>query len=54
VPLGNRLSNAGTTEHFATEREVIFTLIGKPNQVEAITSNFENREPKLVDVGWLL
>ena len=47
----NRLSNAGAAEHFAAEREIIFTLIGKPHQVEAITANFENREPKFEDVG---
>jgi hypothetical protein len=26
-------------------------LIGSPNQVEAITANFEKREPKFGDVG---
>jgi enoyl-CoA hydratase/carnithine racemase len=46
----NRISNAGAAEHFAAEREIIFTLIGKPHQVEAITANFENREPKFGDV----
>jgi enoyl-CoA hydratase/carnithine racemase len=47
----NRLSNAGAAEHFAAEREIIFGLIGKPHQVEAITANFENRAPKFEDVG---
>ena len=47
----NRLSNAGAAEHFAAEREIIFTLIGKPHQVEAITANFENRAPVFKDVG---
>jgi enoyl-CoA hydratase/carnithine racemase len=47
----NRLSNAGATEHFAAEREIIFKLIGSPNQVEAITANFENRAPKFRDLG---
>ena len=42
MPFGNRLSNAGATERFAAEREIIFTLIGKPHQVEAITANFES------------
>jgi enoyl-CoA hydratase/carnithine racemase len=42
----NRILNAGAAEHFAAEREIIFTLIGKTHQVEAITANFENREPK--------
>jgi enoyl-CoA hydratase/carnithine racemase len=46
----NRLSNAGAAEHFAAEREIIFGLIGKPHQVEAITANFENRAPKFSDV----
>jgi enoyl-CoA hydratase/carnithine racemase len=45
----NRLSNAGAAEHFAAEREIIYTLIGSPNQVEAITANFENRAPKFTD-----
>ena len=45
----NRLSNAGAAEHFAAEREIIFGLIGKPHQVEAITANFENRAPKFAD-----
>lgn len=45
----NRLSNAGAAEHFSTEREIIFKLIGSPNQVEAITANFENRAPKFTD-----
>ena len=47
----NRLSNAGAAEHFAAEREIIFKLIGSPNQVEAITANFENRAPVFRDVG---
>ena len=46
----NRLSNACAAEHFAAEREIIFGLIGKPHQVEAITANFENRAPKFSDV----
>ena len=46
----NRLSNAGAAEHFAAEREIIFGLIGKPHQVEAITANFENRAPKFSDI----
>jgi len=46
----NRISNAGAAEHFAAEREIIFTLIGKPHQVEAITANFENRPAKFTDM----
>ncbi len=49
----NRISNAGAAEHFAAAREIIFTLIGKPHQVEAITANFENRAPSFKDVGWV-
>lgn len=47
----NRLSDAGTAEHFATEREIIFGLIGKLHQVVAISANFENRAPKFEDIG---
>jgi hypothetical protein len=46
-----RNSNAGASEHFADEREIIFTLIGKPHQVEAITANFENRPAKFTGPG---
>ena len=42
----NRLSNAGAAEHFAEERSIIYSLIGKPNQVEAVMSNFEKRPAK--------
>ena len=42
----NRLSNAGAAEHFAAEREIIYKLIGKPNQVEAVMANFEKRPAK--------
>lgn len=45
----NRLSNADAAAHFATEREIIHTLIGKPNQVEAVTANFENRPAKFAE-----
>jgi enoyl-CoA hydratase/carnithine racemase len=44
----NRLSNAGAAEHFAEERKIIYSLIGKPNQVEAVTSNFEKRPASFV------
>jgi enoyl-CoA hydratase/carnithine racemase len=46
----NHLSNDRAKEHFALEREIIFKLIGSPNQVEAITANFEKREPKFEDI----
>ena len=44
----NRLSNAGAAEHFAEERRIIQSLIGKPNQVEAVMSNFEKRSANFV------
>lgn len=31
------------------EREVIFSLIGSPNQQEAVKANFEEREPQFTD-----
>jgi hypothetical protein len=37
--------------YLAAEREIVFGLIGKPHQVEAITTNVENRAPVLKDVG---
>ncbi len=47
--LFNRLANADAAEQFAEERRVIGSLIGTPNQVEAIMANFENRPPKFTD-----
>ena len=44
----NRLSNAGAAEHFAAERRIIHSLIGKPNQVEAVMANFEKRSASFV------
>ena len=44
----NRLSNAGAAEHFAEERRIIHSLIGKPNQVEAVMSNIEQRSANFV------
>ena len=41
--LFNRVVNAGAAEQFAEERRVIGSLIGRPDQVEAVTANFENR-----------
>ena len=49
--LFNRVVNAGAAEQFAEERRVIGSLIGKANQVEAVTANFENRSPVFRDVG---
>ena len=45
----NHLSNDRAKVHFTLEREIIFKLIGSPNQVEAITANFEEREPEFSD-----
>jgi enoyl-CoA hydratase/carnithine racemase len=47
--LFNRIVNAGAAEQFAEERRVIGSLIGRPNQVEAVMSNFENRSARFVD-----
>lgn len=47
--LFNRLVNTDAAEQFAEERSSIFSLIGTPNQVEAITANFENRAPNFTD-----
>jgi enoyl-CoA hydratase/carnithine racemase len=47
--LVTRLSNDPVTDALAAEREIIFKLIGSPNQVEAITANFENRAPVFGD-----
>ncbi len=47
--LFNRIYNAGAAEQFAEERRVIGGLIGRPNQVEAVMSNFENRAPVYTD-----
>jgi enoyl-CoA hydratase/carnithine racemase len=47
--LFNRLANAGAAEHFAEERRVIGGLIGRPNQVESVMANFEQRPPVFAD-----
>jgi hypothetical protein len=47
----NHLSNDRAKEYVALKHEIILKLIGSPNQVEAITANFEKREPKFGDVG---
>ena len=39
----NGLFNDGAAEQFAEERRVIGSLIGRPNQVEAVMANFEKR-----------
>jgi enoyl-CoA hydratase/carnithine racemase len=45
----NGLFNEGAAEQFAEERRVIGSLIGRPNQVEAIMANFEKRDQVFVD-----
>jgi hypothetical protein len=40
---------AGAAEQFAEERRVIGALIGKANQVEAVTANFEKRKTAFID-----
>ena len=45
----NRLFAAGAAEQFAEERRVIGSLIGKVNQVEAVTANFEKRKTAFID-----
>lgn len=47
--LFNRLFADGAAEQFAAERDVIFTEIGSPNQIEAITANLEHRTPIFAD-----
>ena len=47
------LSMAGTTplaEGFAAEARTMGSLIGSPNNVEAVTAYFEKRDPKFEDV----
>jgi enoyl-CoA hydratase/carnithine racemase len=45
----NGVFNDGAAQQFAEERRVIRSLIGRPNQVEAVTANFEKRAPAFVD-----
>jgi enoyl-CoA hydratase/carnithine racemase len=45
----NRLFNDGAAEQFAQERGVIGSLIGRPNQIEAVLANFEKRPPAFTD-----
>ena len=47
----NGLFNDGAAQQFAEERRVIGSLVGRPNQVEAIMANFEKRAPVFVDEG---
>jgi enoyl-CoA hydratase/carnithine racemase len=45
----NGLFNDSAAQQFAEERRVIGSLIGRPNQVEAVMANFEKRAPAFVD-----
>ncbi len=45
----NGLFNRGAAEQFAEERRVISALIGRPNQIEAVMANFENRQAVFID-----
>jgi enoyl-CoA hydratase/carnithine racemase len=45
----NELFNAGAAQQFAEERRVIGSLIGRPNQIEAVMANFEKRPPAFTD-----
>ncbi len=45
----NRMFVEGVAEQFAEERRVIRSLIGTPNQVEAIAANLERRPPQFTD-----
>lgn len=47
--LFNRMFADGAAGQFAQERDVIHSLIGTPNQVEAITANLEKRAPDFRD-----
>ncbi|HEY7628664.1 MAG TPA: crotonase/enoyl-CoA hydratase family protein [Ilumatobacteraceae bacterium] len=45
----NGLFNSGAAEQFAAERRVISSLVGRPNQVEAVMANFEKRGAAFTD-----
>jgi enoyl-CoA hydratase/carnithine racemase len=45
----NGLFNDGAAQQFAEERRVIGSLIGRPNQIEAVIANFEKRPPAFTD-----
>lgn len=48
--LVNGLLHERAAQQFAAEREIIGSLIGRPNQVEAIMANFDKRTPAFQDV----
>ena len=45
----NGLVNQGAADQFAEERRIIGSLIGRPDQVEAVMSNFEKRPAAFAD-----
>lgn len=45
----NGLVNQGAGAQFAAERQYIGSLIGRPNQVEAVMAGFEKRAPNFSD-----
>ena len=45
----NGLFNQGAADQFAAERQAIGSLIGRPNQTEAVMANFEKRAPNFID-----
>ncbi|MCE9622075.1 MAG: crotonase/enoyl-CoA hydratase family protein [Actinomycetia bacterium] len=45
----NGLFNDGAAEQFAAERRYISSLVGRPNQVEAVMANFEKRPALFAD-----
>ena len=45
----NSLFNQGAAQQFAEERRVIGSLIGGPNQIEAVMANFEKRQAAFTD-----
>ena len=47
--LMNRLAVAGAAEQFAMERAEIGALVGRPNQLEAVTAHIEQRPPAFTD-----
>ena len=47
----NRLFNDGAAEQFAAERRIIASVIGQPNQIEAVMANFEKRPSVFADTA---
>lgn len=45
----NRAHGREPADQFAEERRVISSLIGTPNQIEAVKANFEKRAPVFND-----